>query len=264
MGWGAQVGANKTDSIIILNNGLAVKAFSGSGAVRFGADIGISVGPLGREAAAEVQASKKGGSPCYSYSRSQGLFAGISLQGSVLAARRDENKRFYGRVVSPRQILTGEARPPANEELARLIATLQRAQGPAAPTPARAEAPPPPVPAAAAAAVPPPLQQQHPAFASPAPPPPPQQPPKTTYGRFDARNHGGGVDARTPNVRSGGQQIPATAPPAFGASRSAPGRYGNKPPEPSMPPPAQPNFGAVASAPQNPFGGLGDDDGVAI
>ena len=241
MGWGAQIGANVTDTIIILNEIAAVKAFSGSAAVKFGGDLSVAIGPLGREADANLQGSTKGAYPCFSYSRSQGLFAGISLQGSVLAARKDENRRFYRRVVSPRQILSGEVQPPPHEGLSRLVAALERAQGPqavlagtpfAAPEPAQAAAVPPPVPAAAAPA----------AATNPFAPPVPQQQqsPAPTYGRYDARNHGTGIDARTPN-----------------AART-------KPPEPPGPPPP---FGAAVAPPaaQNPFSsGLDNDDGVAI
>jgi lipid-binding SYLF domain-containing protein len=48
----------------------------------------------------------------YTYSRSQGLFAGVSLEGTVIAARNDANSDYYGREVTPKMILTGAAKPP--------------------------------------------------------------------------------------------------------------------------------------------------------
>jgi lipid-binding SYLF domain-containing protein len=58
----------------------------------------------------------------YTYSRSQGLFAGISLEGTVIAARDGVNQEYYGRAVTPKQILSGEVAPPAGA--AKLHAAL--------------------------------------------------------------------------------------------------------------------------------------------
>ncbi|PYK37877.1 MAG: hypothetical protein DME49_10235, partial [Verrucomicrobia bacterium] len=49
----------------------------------------------------------------YTYSRSKGLFAGISLEGAVIGTRKEANARYYGRVVSASDILHGRAAPPA-------------------------------------------------------------------------------------------------------------------------------------------------------
>jgi SH3 domain-containing YSC84-like protein 1 len=59
----------------------------------------------------------------YTYSRSQGLFAGISLEGTVIAARDGVNHEYYGRAVTPKQILSGEVKPPAGA--ARLTKALK-------------------------------------------------------------------------------------------------------------------------------------------
>jgi lipid-binding SYLF domain-containing protein len=60
----------------------------------------------------------------YSYSRSQGLFAGVSVTGTVIVARNGANKEYYGRKVTPEEILSGQVKPPASahklqEELAK-------------------------------------------------------------------------------------------------------------------------------------------------
>ena len=49
----------------------------------------------------------------YTYSRSQGAFAGVSLQGAVIATRDEANAEFYGKKVSARDILSGKVKPPA-------------------------------------------------------------------------------------------------------------------------------------------------------
>lgn len=124
MAWGALVGAESTDSVIILNTNEAVRVFSGKGQVKLGADIGIAIGPVGREAEAAANAGTKGLAACYSYSHSRGLFAGLSLSGVMIGARSKENARFYGRRVSVTDILKGGVDVPENADLTRLYQLL--------------------------------------------------------------------------------------------------------------------------------------------
>lgn len=107
-GFGFQVGAAVSEFVIILNTDEAVKAFSHGGNVSIGGDITAAIGPVGRNLAADVLPV----AAVYTYSRSQGLFAGVSLQGSVIATRDDANTEYYGRKVTPDEILSGEVRPP--------------------------------------------------------------------------------------------------------------------------------------------------------
>jgi lipid-binding SYLF domain-containing protein len=60
----------------------------------------------------------------YSYSRSQGLFAGISLEGTVLATRDRVNAGYYGEPVEPTDILAGRIQPPASAQ--RLLDVLSK------------------------------------------------------------------------------------------------------------------------------------------
>jgi SH3 domain-containing YSC84-like protein 1 len=107
-GFGFQVGAAVTEFVIILNTDDAVKAFSRGGNVSIGGDITAAIGPVGRNLGADVLPV----AAVYTYSRSQGLFAGVSLQGSVIATRDDANTEYYGRKVTPDEILSGKVRPP--------------------------------------------------------------------------------------------------------------------------------------------------------
>ena len=107
-GWGLQIGAEMTDFVIVLNNWDAVRAFSHGGNVTIGADVSAAAGPVGRAAEADVTPT----AAIYTYSRSKGLFAGISLEGAVIGTRKEANARYYGRVVSASDILHGRVAPP--------------------------------------------------------------------------------------------------------------------------------------------------------
>lgn len=113
VGWGPQIGGEITDFVIILNTQRAVEAFCASGQVNLGAELGISAGPVGRVASGALEASASMDvAPCYSYSHSKGLYAGISLEGSVILSRPDINRSFYGKAVSVSALLGGVEPPP--------------------------------------------------------------------------------------------------------------------------------------------------------
>ncbi|KAJ1554253.1 hypothetical protein HK096_004396, partial [Nowakowskiella sp. JEL0078] len=114
VGFGAQIGAQLTDFVFILNTSEAVRAFSHGGNVTLGAQVGIAAGPLGR--AVEGSGSVINFAPIYTYSKNQGLFAGLSLEGSVIVARNDANADFYHRKVTPKDLLSGFIEPPTIAE----------------------------------------------------------------------------------------------------------------------------------------------------
>eukprot|EP00249_Psilotum_nudum_P017196 c26205_g1_i2 orf=424-2112(+) len=96
LGWGAQVGGELTDFIIVLRTSRAVKAFSGHIHLSVGAGISAAAGPLGRAAEADLHVGDGGAAACYTYSCSQGAFIGVSFEGNVVSVRADTNTRFYG------------------------------------------------------------------------------------------------------------------------------------------------------------------------
>ena len=108
-GWGLQIGAQITEFVFVLNTDAAVRSFSRDGNVTIGGDVSAAAGPVGRDLQAGVTPS----AAIYTYSRSQGLFAGISLQGAVIATQKTANGRYYGHAVSARQILSERVSPPA-------------------------------------------------------------------------------------------------------------------------------------------------------
>lgn len=119
-GWGAQIGAEVTDFVFVLNNEAAVRAFSRGGNVTLGADVSAAAGPIGRAAEADVTPK----AAMYTYSKSKGLFVGASLEGAVIRTVNDENASYYGRPVTPYQVLHGQVRAPAGA--ARLRTALGR------------------------------------------------------------------------------------------------------------------------------------------
>jgi SH3 domain-containing YSC84-like protein 1 len=74
--------------------------------------VSIAAGPVGRNAEAAGAASLKSVAGIFSYSRTKGLFAGVSLEGSAIVERRDANEKLYGQRLTAAQLLTGAVRPP--------------------------------------------------------------------------------------------------------------------------------------------------------
>ena len=119
-GWGLQVGAQVTDFVIVLNTDAAVQAFSRGGNVTLGVDLSAAAGPVGRTASGAVLPT----AAVYTYSRSKGLFVGVSLEGAVIGTQRQSNFNYYGKPVRADSILTGVTKPPPG------AAALRRALGP--------------------------------------------------------------------------------------------------------------------------------------
>ncbi len=108
-GFGFQIGAEQTEFVFVLNTHDAVRAFSQGGNVQLGGNLSVAAGPIGRT----VEAGVTPVAAIYTYSRSQGLFGGVSLEGTVVATRSDANAQYYGRSVTPGEILSGKVKVPA-------------------------------------------------------------------------------------------------------------------------------------------------------
>jgi lipid-binding SYLF domain-containing protein len=107
-GWGPQIGAQITEFVFVLNTNRAVRAFSHDGNFTLGADASVAAGPVGREASAAVTPT----AAIYTYSRAKGLFAGASLEGTVIATQKTANARYYGHDVTAADILSGSVSAP--------------------------------------------------------------------------------------------------------------------------------------------------------
>jgi SH3 domain-containing YSC84-like protein 1 len=111
-GIGQQIGFQLTDFVFILNDSAAVRTFSQAGSLTLGGNLTVTAGPVGRSAEAAGTASLKGVGGIFSYSKTKGLFAGISLEGSAIVERRDANEKLYGRRYTGEQLLSGRVEPP--------------------------------------------------------------------------------------------------------------------------------------------------------
>ncbi|RYP53144.1 hypothetical protein DL768_001818 [Monosporascus sp. mg162] len=111
-GVGGQIGFELTDFVFILNDTHAVKTFSQQGSITLGGNVSLAAGPVGRNAEAAGAASLRSVSGVFSYSKTKGLFAGVSLEGSAIVERRDANEKLYGQRYTAQQLLSGAVQPP--------------------------------------------------------------------------------------------------------------------------------------------------------
>jgi len=120
LGW--QAGVQSADVILVFRTPRSVEDIT-KGKFTLGADIGIAAGPLGRTAEASTDAQLK--AEILSYSKSRGLYAGLSFQGSSIQDDPKANGEFYGGTTGAKDVLEGKvARRP--EAAKRLIAELVR------------------------------------------------------------------------------------------------------------------------------------------
>jgi lipid-binding SYLF domain-containing protein len=120
--FGFQIGGEATDFVLLIMNPRGAHSILKS-KVKLGADASAAAGPKGRTAEASTDATLR--AEVLSYSRSRGLFAGVSLSGSTIRPDNDANERIYGKDVSAHDIIFGPATktPKAAQ---RMIAYLNR------------------------------------------------------------------------------------------------------------------------------------------
>jgi lipid-binding SYLF domain-containing protein len=118
--FGFQIGGQATDFILLIMNEKGAKSVLNS-KVKIGGDASAAAGPVGRTATAETNAVMK--AEILSWSRAQGLFAGVSLTGSTMRVDKDANKNLYGKELTSADIIVKHevtAPPSATELLAEL------------------------------------------------------------------------------------------------------------------------------------------------
>src|SRR4051812_21105959 len=118
---GFQIGGSTTDLIMLVMNERGADKLLGS-KFTLGAEGSVAAGPVGRTATAQTDAQMK--AEILSWSRSQGLFAGLALQGATLRQDLDDNESIYGKKLENRQIVTTSVRTP--NAAAKLIALLNK------------------------------------------------------------------------------------------------------------------------------------------
>jgi len=118
---GFQLGGEETDFVLLVMNPKGVDSLLKS-KVKLGADAAAAAGPKGRDAAAATDVLMR--AEILSYSRSRGLFAGVSLEGSTLRQDNSANRKLYGRELSAREIVSGKVAVPAAGQ--EMVATLRK------------------------------------------------------------------------------------------------------------------------------------------
>lgn len=112
LGVGFQAGVQVSEYVIILNTQEAINSFAKGNNLTLGGNLSAAIGPIGRSAEAAVAPQ----AAIYSYSRSQGIFAGVSLEGTVIATRYQQNEEYYGKPAFPGDIFSGDLKPPAGAQ----------------------------------------------------------------------------------------------------------------------------------------------------
>jgi SH3 domain-containing YSC84-like protein 1 len=117
---GFQLGAQATDFVLLVMNSKGAKSVLNS-KVKLGADASAAAGPKGRTASASTDVVMK--AEILSYSRSRGLFAGVSLEGSTLRSDGSANQNLYGKKLNAKQIIIDRAAnmPAAGQALADIL-----------------------------------------------------------------------------------------------------------------------------------------------
>ncbi len=110
---GFQIGGSETDVIMLIMNKSGVNKLLES-KFTLGGDATVAAGPVGRESSADTDAKFR--AEILTYSRSRGVFAGISLQGATLRPDNDANEEMYGAGKKNRDIVFGDVPPPAAAE----------------------------------------------------------------------------------------------------------------------------------------------------
>jgi lipid-binding SYLF domain-containing protein len=119
--FGFQIGGSETDVVMIVLNSRGMDKLLSS-KFTIGGDASVAAGPVGRTSSAETDAFMR--AEILSWSRTRGVFAGISLKGSTLRPDVEANKELYGRDVTNREIVKGGLATP--EEAAPFVAGLNR------------------------------------------------------------------------------------------------------------------------------------------
>jgi lipid-binding SYLF domain-containing protein len=124
--FGLQIGAQASDIVLVFTDESGIKGLL-KGKLKIGADASATAGPVGRKAEVATDVLLRSG--IFSYSRSKGLFAGVSLDGSVVSIDDDANHKVYGKKVTGEDILLGRE-VKVNPTVAGFVKTLEKVSPP--------------------------------------------------------------------------------------------------------------------------------------
>jgi len=118
--FGLQAGGQATDFVVLVMNDKGARALM-NGKAKLGADASVAAGPVGRTGEASTNAAMS--AEMLSYSRAQGVFAGVSLSGTTLGPDDGANEKIYGKKVTATEIIGGSA-GPVPDSAKELLAVL--------------------------------------------------------------------------------------------------------------------------------------------
>ncbi|HEX5000411.1 MAG TPA: lipid-binding SYLF domain-containing protein [Terriglobia bacterium] len=124
--FGLQIGVQASDIVLVFTDEDGLRGLMKS-RVKLGADASVAAGPLGRKAEVGTDILLKSG--VFAYSRSKGLFAGISLDGSAIGVDENANEKIYGKGVTAEQLLFG-GKTTTNAQIRQFMTALQKASPP--------------------------------------------------------------------------------------------------------------------------------------
>ncbi|KAI8800015.1 hypothetical protein BJ742DRAFT_686500 [Cladochytrium replicatum] len=131
-GYGPQIGISMADIVVLITSDDHMNAFTQNGQLSVGAQFSLTAGDQGRSVDTAGLVAAPGTfklAPSYTYAKTRGLFAGVSLEGAIIATRGDANERFYKeKSLTPAQLLVSALEPPAAAEpLYLALANVQSA-----------------------------------------------------------------------------------------------------------------------------------------
>ncbi len=121
--WGLQIGAQSISLVLVITNDPGFKGFTENN-VTLGGDIAVAAGPVGRRG--ELGTDYKLDASIYSYSMTQGLFAGISLKGAAVSVSEKTNEEYWGKPTSAQEAFGKSASSAAIQPLIAELNTLIR------------------------------------------------------------------------------------------------------------------------------------------
>ncbi|MBO8127312.1 MAG: lipid-binding SYLF domain-containing protein, partial [Firmicutes bacterium] len=117
--YGLQIGVQSAALLMVITNERGMESFTGD-KVTLGGEVGVAAGPLGRQAAAATDLDLE--ASIYSYSMTKGAFAGMSMEGSVIEPDEEANESYWGKVLTPAEILSTRAK---DARIAELLAEIE-------------------------------------------------------------------------------------------------------------------------------------------
>jgi lipid-binding SYLF domain-containing protein len=120
--WGLQIGAQKTDLVLFFMTERGARSLVTKSKFTLGGNAAVAAGPLGRSGEAATDVALK--AEVYSYAKSKGLFAGISLEGANLSVSKKANEAYYGGPISAQAVLFGHHEPEMPQEARDFVAAL--------------------------------------------------------------------------------------------------------------------------------------------